>query len=838
MAINPHSMKPVEIARLLNSTPLGTVVDRATVYRHYNRAGLRIAATTAGSESGKRIDLLRYIAWLFLEWRRRREASANLAGMSYEDRHRLYAAERSRRMSESVRDIGDIPPVENPERKESCRRDLARFIMTYAPEGKDPFSDDHFRVIKRIENAIFHGGRFVEAVFRGFGKSTISELTAVWAACYGHKRFIPIIGANQTRATDNLDSIKGIFESDLLLADFPEICYPIQRLEGINQRSHGQLYRGQPTHIEWSADYLVLPMIEGSAAAGCVILACGITSSKVRGMKKRRGDGVQLRPDFVIIDDPQDEESAASVQQISKRLNIIRKAIIRSAGHTTGMSVVMPCTVIQKDDLVDQLLDPKKNPAWQGERIPFVRKWSESSAGSQPLASTRIVASYGKEISLGASPRTIARCKSPHEMWMDEYARLRNTYNPDDPNDQLRARAEANAYYAANRAEMDRGCTVSWEYCFSRDEGELSAIQHAYNALIDDGEEVFASEFQNAPLAAPEEEGQLTVDEIAARLNNLRRYDIPTACEKLTAFVDVQGKCLYYVVCGWSTNFTGYVVDYGIFPDPRKSYITLREITKTLQMAFPGTGQEGAWRSGMDALTRKLIEREWKRDDGTILRLSRCLIDANDGNAAQTVYDFWRQSAHAAIVMPSRGKGITAASMPFSDYRRKVGDRVSEWNWRIPAASRASAASGRNAVRYIIFDTNYWKSFLRSRWRVALGDPSCLSVFGRNASGISSGSSAGENATTAIYTKSRQCLPGTGKMFAEHMTSEYSVRTEGRGRTVDEWQIRPGRTENHFWDCIVGCAVAASEQGIVLTGSTPAGKARKPAIKLSALQKR
>jgi len=770
MAMDPHNMKPVEIARLMNSTPLGTVVDRSTVYRHQNRAGLRIAS---GASSGKarNIDLLRYTTWLFLEWKRQKTESVSVKDLSAEEKHRLREAERSRRLSESVRDIGELPAVENPVRREACRYDLAKFIMTYAPEGKDPFSEDHIRVIKRIENAIFHGGRFVEAVYRGFGKSTISELTAVWAACYGHKRFIPIIGANQTRASDNLDSIKGMFESELLLADFPEICYPIHCLEGINQRAHGQLYHGKPTYIEWSADYLVLPMIEGSEAAGSVILACGITSSKVRGMKKRRGDGVQLRPDFVIIDDPQDEESAASPQQITKRLNIIRKAIIRSAGHTTGMSVVMPCTVIQKDDLVDQLLDPKKNPAWQGERIPFVQKWS-----------------------------------AVHEnKWLVEYARLRNTYNPDDPDDQLRARAEATAYYAANREEMDKGCTVSWEYCYAKDEGELSAIQHAYNAVIDDGEEVFASEFQNNPLTPPEEEGQLTVEEIIFRLNRLKRGDVPTTCEKLTSFIDVQGKCLYYVVCGWGTDFTGYIVDYGTFPRQNKSHFTLRDIKRTLQQAFPGTGQEGAWRSGMEALTQELLGKEWRRDDGTVLRISRCLIDANDGNAAQTVYDFCRQSAHAAIVMPSRGKGITASSTPFSDYRRKVGDRVSEYNWRIPAAP------GRNAVRYILFDTNFWKSFVRSRWRVALGDPGCLSVYGK--------------------------IPEHVRMFSEHMVSEYSIRTEGRGRVVDEWAMRPGRTENHFWDCLVGCAVAASEQGITLTGSGNQSNVRKPAIKLSSIRK-
>jgi hypothetical protein len=28
-------------------------------------------------------------------------------------------------------------------------------------------------------------------------------------------------------------------------------------------------------------------------------------------------------------------------------------------------------------------------------------------------------------------------------------------------------------------------------------------------------------------------------------------------------------------------------------------------------------------------------------------------------------------------------------------------------------------------------------------------------------------------------------------MFAEQVTAEYYVRTEGRGRTVDEWKARP-----------------------------------------------
>ena len=75
-------------------------------------------------------------------------------------------------------------------------------------------------------------------------------------------------------------------------------------------------------------------------------------------------------------------------------------------------------------------------------------------------------------------------------------------------------------------------------------------------------------------------------------------------------------------------------------------------------------------------------------------------------------------------------------------------------------------------------------------------------------------------------------------MLAEQLTAEYSVRTEGRGRIVDEWQMRPSHPDNHFLDCLVGCAVAASEQGVVLPGTGGTQAKKKPPIKLSKLQRR
>jgi hypothetical protein len=147
---------------------------------------------------------------------------------------------------------------------------------------------------------------------------------------------------------------------------------------------------------------------------------------------------------------------------------------------------------------------------------------------------------------------------------------------------------------------------------------------------------------------------------------------------------------------------------------------------------------------------------------------------------------------------------VGASSIPFSEYKRKQGDRIGH-NWRMPNVR------GKRAVRYVLFDSNYWKSFVYARLAVAMGDKGCLSLFGRD--------------------------PDKHRLIAEHLTAEYRVKTSGRGRTVDEWKLRPEHNDNHWLDCLVGCAVAASMHGVILLGAEP-NSARKPQrLKLSEMRR-
>jgi len=756
VAIDPRQLRPGELCRLLNSTPLGPVIGERQLHRHRTRAGFRVAAEADPA----RVDLFRYIAWLVTE-RHAPKPEANSAE-SYEE-YRERKAREARALSQAGREIGELPAVVDPARKQKASRDFRFFCEAYFPQTFHlEWSEDHLKVIGKIELAVLEGGLFAMAMPRGSGKTSLCEIACLWAMLYGHRAFVVLIGSDGDHATDMLDSIKGELErGDALADDFPEVCHPIRALDGITQRSAGQLYRGRQTHIGWTADQVVLPTIEGSPASGAVIRVAGITG-RIRGMKFKRADGRSERPSLVLIDDPQTDESARSPSQCASRERVLAGAVLGLAGPGQKIAGLMTLTVVRRDDLADRLLDRDKHPDWQGER-------------------TRMVYAF----------------PSDQALW-SRYAELRA--------EGLRSGAgikAATAFYKRNRKAMDAGAVVAWRGRFNHD--EASAVQHAMNLRLQD-EQAFFAEYQNDPLPeiAPADD-LLTADQIAAKLNGQGRGEIPAACTHLTMFVDVQGSALYWLVAAWEDDFTGYLVDYGTEPDQQSAYFALREVRATLAMAAPRAGPEGAIYSGLERLCARTLGREWRRDDGAAVRIDRCLVDANWGESTDVVHQFCRQSSFAGILMPSHGIGITASRVPMGEYKRKRGDRLG-LNWRIPSVR------GKRSVRHLVYDTNYWKSFLHARLAVAMGDPGCVSLFGRD--------------------------PKGHRMLADHLTAEFPVRTEGRGRTLQEWRLRQPGLDNHWLDCAVGAAVAASMCGASLLGGPSPGTGRKrQRIKLSEIQR-
>ncbi len=135
---------------------------------------------------------------------------------------------------------------------------------------------------------------------------------------------------------------------------------------------------------------------------------------------------------------------------------------------------------------------------------------------------------------------------------------------------------------------------------------ELSAIQHAYNLKLQDPV-AFASEYQNEPIDETRSTDEITYDLIVNKFNRIDRGIVPIDCTHLTAFIDVQQHLLYYTVCAWSDEFTGYVVDYGCYPEQSRKYFALRDVQFTLSDATKISGLEASIYAGLTTLTGSLM---------------------------------------------------------------------------------------------------------------------------------------------------------------------------------------------------------------------------------------
>lgn len=654
----------------------------------------------------------------------------------------------------AARDIGFVPMVQDHERRDSTYLSLRLFCEIYFPEQFTlAWSPDHLMVIEKMEQAVLHGGLFAMAMPRGSGKTTLTECAGLWAILHGHRKFVVVIGATQTHAAEIVESLKTELETnELLLQDFPETLFPIHALEGIAHRCNGQLCEGERTYIGWTADELILPTVKpsrwanveecspylkddgSSRASGAIIRVAGITG-RIRGMKFKKPSGESTRPDFVILDDPQTDDSARSVSQSQEREAIIAGAVLGLGGPGKKIAAVMPCTVVRPGDMVDRLLDHNKHPQWNGTRTKMVYAW----------------------------PRN-------EKIW-DDYARIRA--------DNLRANGKferATEFYRQNRPEMDEGSRVAWPERFNSD--EISALQHAMNKRLDD-EAAFFAEYQNDPL--PEEnvtDEDLTSDLVLTRLSGYERLALDEKVTRITGFIDIQQKCLWYVLCAWSDNCDGWIIDYNTMPDQHRMYYTLRDAKVTLATQFAGMNLEAQLYHGIESTVQHILGRRYKHPSGVDIPVEAILIDANWEQSTDTVYSFCRQTQHSNIVRPSHGRYVGASTRPMAEWEKQPGERIGT-GWRLSMAKKG--------LRSVQFDANFWKTWAATRILTAPGDRGAITLWGKS--------------------------PDQHKVIADHFASEHRIRTTGRGRTLDEWKLKPGR-DNHYWDGIIGCAVGANLVGM------------------------
>jgi hypothetical protein len=293
------------------------------------------------------------------------------------------------------------------------------------------------------------------------------------------------------------------------------------------------------------------------------------------------------------------------------------------------------------------------------------------------------------------------------------------------------------------------------------------------------------SEYQNQPVKPGEGTVIVDAETIRSRINGLSQFTVPMEASTLTGFIDVHDDLLYYAVIAWANDFTGYVVDYGTYPEQARRIF--KKSDKDLYVMKKCIGNESLQtkaviQKGIVTLLKDILSADYVMENDEKgfekVRFSKILIDS--GYVPEVVETAIRL-VNSPIVFPSKGSGVKATNTPMRQWNQNKG-RIFGNYWI------EDRPQGR-AFLTITFDTNYWKCRLHDSFSLGAGARGGLTLWGRE--------------------------PDEHRLISDQCNSEVAKFVEYGTNKLYEWQIIPGH-DNHYFDCLVGCFAAASTCGIRL----------------------
>lgn len=575
------------------------------------------------------------------------------------------------------------PPVDSadPELKTKCNDSLLTFLLTCFPEAFTlEMSETHIALIHEIQERIEQGGLKAIAWPRGSGKTSILLRGALWAILTGHSRFVCIVAADEATAVSNLDTIKiEINYNEIIHKLYGYETWCLRQLGNEPRRAANQQWDGEITGVSYGRNDIKFGAIPNSPTSGAVISTAGITG-KIRGQQSLTHTGEIIRPDFVLVDDPQSKISAGSPSQCKKRHETMMGDILGLSGPGIKISGFCTCTVIYQNDLADRILDRTISADWNGDKVPMIVNWPKWMEGWDEYNTLRV-----EELTAG-----------------------------DRPDKSLQ-------YVRENFDRLHEGSKVYWKE--RKGPKDVSALQHAMDLYYRD-QGVFAAEFQNSPM----EERQkcpydINIENLCRRTVALPRGRVPEDVDKITAFIDTQRELLYYVVVAWTSTGRAYVIDYGAAPDQQRHYWTKNTVGYPLSLVY-GDDFETYLTGGLDWLTRAILENEYTTEKGAKVSVDRLSIDARWGESTEIIRNFIRDSKLRSRIHASMGMYVGANSKKWQQIKSDKEKRRDRKG--VHAKLIMPKGGGR---REMFYDTNYWKSFTADRLLCSSGSPKAIVLF-------------------------------------------------------------------------------------------------------------
>jgi len=708
----------------------------------------------------------------------------------------------------------------NWERRLAAKADPLVDLKTYMPNVFYlPWSSFVVDLVYSIERKIQEGGKQSFGMPRGCGKTAVSRGMIARATKFGLRKFSFFVGSKEPKATQTLKFIKGLFyRSPELNQDFPELCYPIYRIDGrAGQGMHSQTYDGQRTHLNWSSNDVQFPSLlltEEDAggylkhdpdcityleqydrfivnSAGSIIRVAGVDGS-IRGEADIHPILLsQPRPDLVLLDDVQKDQKADSVKSCEDLERLIESAIDYLAAPDVSQATLMPCTVIRDGDVSDIYLTPSRKPEWNGMRRGIIDSYPSGMDNDAILDEIHGV------------PNPVG------QLWL-EYKNVRERSYRVHGNLKL-----ANEYYLNNREAMDEGFEVSWPERFKTDStnpdvNEVSGIQSAMNWRFKDHLS-FLSEGQNRPRSKVDTEGLLLkCSEVENHFTEIPRNELSEKWRNLVCFIDVQDELLFYTILAHDSNFNGQFIDYGTFPQVPSTFFRKFQLagwshlTRGFYKAYPNElpptpkEQSTKVRAPFDAkiylalqqATRYLLSRKFARiGQEATMGIRALAIDTQWGKASDVVKRFVKEAQDPRITTYA-GQAYMPSFRQLEEYSETDGWLFEHQQFPHVRESKWVIKSLPNGTQYIHADVNRLKSFLMKRLATPKGSDGSITLF-------------------------KPQFEGQHRMFATHITeSEYPEPIAARGMIKDCWHPRPqNKSDNDYLDCATGCMCLAAVCG-------------------------
>jgi hypothetical protein len=596
-----------------------------------------------------------------------------------------------KRQSRAKAKIVDIPACANRRRRNRLEKDDADWLRWYFPDlFWYEFTEQQTAMIKAIRRAILQGGDQAIAASRGEGKSTIAERLLLKYVLAGTVGFALLCHSTGGKAEDSLNEIKEAVETnDRLAADYPEACVPVRALEQTPNRAHYQQVIGkrhdnrkpfEPTSskFSWCGQQVFFPAVPGSPSCGAIIATRGL-DAEVRGVKK-----MGRRPDVIVIDDPDTEQTVNSDEQADKLEKRIDRGLAFAGGQQKSVSRVMVTTIQRRICPSAKFTDPSQKPSWQGKRYRF----------------------------LVTKPARL-------DLW-EEYTAMRVQAQIDgDEHSRV-----AHQFYLDHREAMEAGAKVANpnRYDPSRlpdgSQVEVSSLQRYFNEVARVGQEAVSTEYDNDP---PEESGPqdsgITAWRIQRQVSGFPRKIVPPGCTLITQGIDCRKVALHWVVRAWKVDesdclITGYTIDYGI-----------QDVWGTTIGSDEGVDE--ALIRALRARREAQVTACYETAEHQVRDIDLTLVDA--GWRTEAIYEACRQFGYSFRPAMGFGKSNGCVKTNFtspvkSTPDKKIGDR-----WFLSKQPKGTWL--------VCMDSDFWKSWEHDRW---MSDPNrngALMLFGERGEG-------------------------------------------------------------------------------------------------------